>query len=262
MGTQLETRGRGVRAPKIIFITGTDTGVGKTLLTSLLLCHLRQTGHHALALKPFCSGIRADARLLHTLQEGELPLDEINPFFFPEPVAPFAAVHNREGSIKLEEVLDHIRSIAFRAPSTPDARHKSLKAKKSTVKTLLIEGSGGLLVPLGKGYSILDLITALHCETIVVSPNRLGTINHTLLTVQALETAAGSPCRSALHAPKIVLMAPRVPDPSSASNPRILAEMLSPLPLFLLPFLGAHCRTAAVIRASAARLRPILARLV
>jgi dethiobiotin synthetase len=262
MGPQLETRGRGVRVPRIIFITGTDTGVGKTLLTSLLLCHLRQTGRHALALKPFCSGSRADARVLHTLQEGDLTLDEINPFFFPEPVAPFAAVHKRGRFIRIEDVLDHIRSVAFTAPSSPDARHKNRKAKRTIAKTLLIEGSGGLLVPLGKGYSILDLITALRCETIIVSANRLGTINHTLLTVQALQTTAGSPCRSVLHAPKIVLMGSRVPDPSSASNPRILAELVSPLPLFLLPFLGAHCRTAAAIRAIAARLRPILARLV
>ena len=81
---------------KIIFITGTDTGVGKTLLTALLLHHLRQTGVHALAMKPFCSGGRADVRLLQSLQRGELSDAEMNPFYFAEPIAPFVAAKKHE----------------------------------------------------------------------------------------------------------------------------------------------------------------------
>lgn len=64
------------------FITGTDTGVGKTVLTALLLSHLRQSGCSALAIKPFCSGGRGDAHLLHSLQNDDLTLDQINPFYF------------------------------------------------------------------------------------------------------------------------------------------------------------------------------------
>ena len=87
--------GQPIRCPRIIFITGTDTGVGKTLLTGLLLHHLRQSGCHALAMKPFCSGSRADAEFLHAVQDGELTLDEINPFFFAEPLAPLVAAREQ-----------------------------------------------------------------------------------------------------------------------------------------------------------------------
>ena len=81
---------------KIIFVTGTDTGVGKTLLTALLLQHLRAHGQSALAIKPFCSGGREDAELLHSLQENELTLDEMNPFHFKKPLAPYLAATRRE----------------------------------------------------------------------------------------------------------------------------------------------------------------------
>ena len=152
-------------ARRIIFITGTDTGVGKTLLTGLLLHHLRQSGCHALAMKPFCSGGRADAELLRAIQDGELTLDEINPFFFTEPLAPLVAARKHQCSIRIPEVLRRITRVANRC------------------ECLLIEGIGGVMVPLGEGFSVLDLIAKLGCEAIVVSRNRLGTINHTLLTV-------------------------------------------------------------------------------
>src|SRR5262245_24470769 len=68
----LENAMRRKSSTEIIFVTGTDTGVGKTLLTALLLHHLRESGCHALATKPFCSGSRADVELLQSLQSGEL----------------------------------------------------------------------------------------------------------------------------------------------------------------------------------------------
>src|SRR5260221_14172519 len=94
--------------PRTIFITGTDTGVGKTLLTALLLAHLRQNGVPALALKPFCSGGRADAELFHALQDGDLTLDEINPFYFREPIAPLVAARKHRRRIQLDDVLKNI----------------------------------------------------------------------------------------------------------------------------------------------------------
>src|SRR5271154_6727959 len=98
---------------KIIFITGTDTGVGKTVVTALLLRHLRRAGCNALAIKPFCSGSRADARLLLSFQKNLLTLDEINPFFFNQPVAP-AAGGGRRKTIPLDTVLRKIRAVARR----------------------------------------------------------------------------------------------------------------------------------------------------
>ena len=206
----------------IIFITGTDTGVGKTLLTALLLQHLRNNGCHALAMKPFCSGGRDDARLLHAVQDGGLTLDEINPFFFDEPLAPLVAARAHRMSIRMEEVLRRISHAAIRCTR------------------LLIEGSGGLLVPLGDGYTVADLIAKLNCEVMVVSPNRLGTLNHTILTTRALQHIGISRL-------KVVMMAQGQPDPSSDSNPLILAELLGRVPVLTLDFLGADaCQLAAL----------------
>lgn len=209
----------------MVFITGTDTGVGKTLLTALLLQHLRSKGCHALAIKPFCSGGRDDARLLHAVQDGELTLDEINPFFFEEPLAPLVAARAHHLFIRLEEILRRISHAATRC-----AR-------------LLIEGSGGLLVPLGERYTVADLIAKLNCEVIIVSPNRLGTVNHTLLTARALQHIG-------IKRLKVVMMAQAHPDPSSDSNPKILTELLGQVPVLALDFLGADaCHLEAMKRA-------------
>jgi dethiobiotin synthetase len=212
-------------APRqIIFITGTDTGVGKTLLTGLLLQHLRRTGCHALAMKPFCSGGRADARLLQTIQDGELTLNQINPFFFEEPLAPLVAARQHHTSVPLREVLERISWTADRC------------------QCLLIEGIGGLLVPLGEGYSVADVVAKLRCRVIIVSANRLGTVNHTMLTLKYMQVAD---CKEL----KVVLMSPGKPDLSADSNGPILAELLHPVPVLTLGFLGRNaCRSTALRR--------------
>jgi len=246
---------------KTIFITGTNTGVGKTVLTGLLLAHLRHRGRKALAIKPFCSGGRGDANLLRTLQDGELSLEEINPFFFPEPVAPLVAAREHRRLISQEEVLDHIHRIGQRC------------------ELLLIEGAGGLLAPLGENYTALDLIAALNCDVLVAARNQLGTINHTMLTVSALRNVLGIGARTPrprvsieANQPKhadeasallrVVLMNARVTDPSCASNAAVLSELLAPVPLVSIPYLGVRCRAAAAIRSHAARLGRTLGRLV
>src|SRR6266481_2819176 len=99
-------------AHKIIFITGTDTGVGKSVLTACLLEYLRQTGVDALAMKPFCSGSRDDVDLLQSIQESRLPDDVINPFYFPEAVAPVVAARKAGLKITLAEVLEKTGDVA------------------------------------------------------------------------------------------------------------------------------------------------------
>jgi dethiobiotin synthetase len=222
---------------RIIFITGTDTGVGKTLLTGLLLHHLRQNGCHALALKPFCSGTREDTGFLYAVQDGELTLDEITPFFFAEPLAPLVAAQRHYRSIALAEVLRPIRRIAGRC------------------QCLLIEGIGGLLVPLGEGFTVRDLIGRLHCEVIVVSRNRLGTINHTLLTIEALETIENK-------GRKAVLMSHKNEDSSTGSNCRILAELLAPIPIIPVPFLGGNLLRFEALKKSGNKIQKSLARIL
>ena len=262
--------------PKIVFITGTDTGVGKTLLTALLLCHLRAHGSCALALKPFCSGSRADAQLLYDLQDRELTLDEINPFYFPEPVAPLVSARKHKRSVPLDQVVRHIHSITSRiaqAPHPSASKAKTRNLKLATQNYLLIEGSGGLLVPLGEGYTVRDVILRLDCEVIVVSRNQLGTINHTLLTTQALRNPISrstfrtarsqhSVSRTPHSALKVVLMDVASPDSSSASNAAILSELLAPTSLVLIPFVGAKARTVSGVRKTTALVKPALARVL
>jgi dethiobiotin synthetase len=221
---------------KIIFITGTDTGVGKTVVTALLLRHLRRSGCDALAMKPFCSGSRADARLLLGLQKNLLTLDEINPFFFAQPMAPAAAAGRRK-NISLDTVLRKIRAVAGRCD------------------VLLVEGIGGLLVPLGKNYTVADLITKLHCPALVVTPNRLGTINHTLLTVKAMQAIG-------IKQVKIVMVDGKKPDISARANPKIIRKMAPSTPLILIPNLGFRASSEAGIKINAIFLKITLARIL
>ena len=232
--------------PEIIFVTGTDTGVGKTIVTSLLLAHLRQSGGRALALKPFCSGGRGDVQLLRRLQDDELTLDEINPFYFPKPLAPLVAAREQGRKITFQEVINHIQEIRKKLKNH-DSKTPSLHY--SARSYLLIEGSGGLLVPLGEGYTVADLIAKLKCKIAVVAKNRLGTINHTLLTVRALQAAGHEQV-------KVVLMdsvPPRLATPDARHNAQILTELLSPIPVLTLPFLGRNPANPRAMRTQAKR---------
>jgi dethiobiotin synthetase len=200
---------------RLLFITGTDTGVGKTLLTALLLRHLRGSGVNALALKPFCSGGTEDIDLIQAVQDSELPRDWVNPFYFPEPVAPLIASRRLQKRIRLNQALAAVRRV------------------ERVCDCLLIEGSGGLLVPLGENFTVADLLTGLHCPAIVVARNRLGTLNHTLLTVEAMRARG-------IERIMVALMGPRVADEAAPTNAEVLVELLSPLPVVLVPYLGAR----------------------
>ena len=224
---------------KIIFVTGTDTGVGKTLLTALLLHHLRQTGIHALAMKPFCSGGLADVRLLQSLQRGELSDREMNPYLFKQPVAPLVATKKSRKNIPLSDVVDRIKCIERKC------------------ERLVIEGSGGLLVPLGKGYTVATLIGKLDCRVIAVAHNRLGTINHTLLTVDHLQSIGFR--KSELT---VVLMAGRKADIASRENQSTLTELLKPATVLSIPFLGSQAtHSSKRIQKSYSQIKKMVAQL-
>jgi dethiobiotin synthetase len=221
---------------KIIFITGTDTGVGKTVVTGLLLRHLRQSGCNALAIKPFCSGSRADARLLRRLQDNSLTLDEINPFFFKQPVAPAAGARPGK-SISIDTVLRKIRVVS------------------SHCDVLLVEGIGGLLVPINKKRTVADLIRSLGCSALIVSPNRLGTINHTLLTVSAMQAIG-------IKELKIILVGQKEPDISAFTNLGIIQNMAPSVPIFSVRNLGINASSEVVIKINALFLQKTLARIL
>ncbi len=228
---------RHLRQPRIIFITGTDTGVGKTVLTGLLLHHLRRRGCHALAMKPFCCGGTADIEALRAIQDGELTREEITPFYFPEPLAPWVAARKHHRAIHIEEVLTRVRCLARRC------------------ECLLIEGIGGLLVPLTRHQTVRDLIVALDCEVILVSANRLGTLNHTLLSALALEAAG-------VNKYKTVLMNFTQLDASVRSNSRMLALLLAPHSSYPLGYLGPHPLQMGGLEEKCKKVQKTLARIL
>ena len=95
----------------LYFITGTDTGVGKTVLTALLAEWLRRHGTRVAALKPVCSGGRGDAVALHRALGGALTLEEINPWYFPRRLGADGGGPARKKAVQLAAVLAHIRTI-------------------------------------------------------------------------------------------------------------------------------------------------------
>ena len=196
----------------IIFITGTDTGAGKTYLTALLLADLRRIEIRALAMKPFCSGSRDDVKLLQSLQDGEIEDEVVNPYYFKEPVAPLAAARKHGRTISLDSVLAKIEAVEARCD------------------VLLIEGIGGVMVPLGHDYDVLKLIQRLNCRVIVAARNKLGVINHSLLTLRALQHAG-------VRDLVLVLMGCERNGVMAATNKRILQEFAAPVDVISIPFL-------------------------
>jgi dethiobiotin synthetase len=222
---------------RVIFVTGTDTGVGKTLLTLLLLAHLRDAGVRALAMKPFCSGGTRDVDLIQGIQGPHPFRHDISPFQFDDPVAPLVAARKAGRRIQIGQVIRCVRKV------------------QNQCECLIVEGAGGLLVPLGRDFSIADLVSGLRCETIVVGKNKLGTINHTLLTVEALQ-------RRGVKGIKVVLMGQKHPDQSARSNAAMLREILENIDVIAIPYLGPGAPRSGSVKQSAKKIKKVLVRVL
>lgn len=157
---------------KRYFITGTDTDCGKTYVTKLLKSHFPK----AAAIKPVASGcmeedgqlVSNDALLLQ--QHSNFSLDEINPWRFRKPVSPHIAS-------KEEGVILSIQDLA----------NFCLQWEATDIETLLIEGAGGLMVPLNEDETWIDFLRLTKIPVILVVGMRLGCLNHALLTAKVLE---------------------------------------------------------------------------
>ncbi len=151
------------------FVTGTDTGVGKTHVCRLLIEGLRRMGIDAVGYKPVACGDREDARILAEASGG-LPLDEVNPVHLQSPLAPYVAGLLENRSVDPAVLLAGYHHLA--------TRHQMV----------IVEGAGGWEVPVAANFRIADLATRLGLPVLVVAANRLGALNHLLLTVNAIRS--------------------------------------------------------------------------
>jgi dethiobiotin synthetase len=218
------------------FITGTDTGVGKTVLTALLTRHLHDAGRPVRAFKPLCSGDRADAEALGRAQGEALPLDVVNPWHFRRPVTPLLAARERGVEVTVAAVARHVR------------RHGG-------AGTVLLEGAGGLLSPLLADGDAPELLAALRARPVIVAVNRLGVLNQVRLVLAALPPAA----RARTH---VVLMEHAPRDASTPTNFPLLTEFVGFARVHALPRLRPGELARLGRQSVPARLRPALDRLV
>ena len=161
------------------FVTGTDTGVGKTLVANALLKAARDEGMTTLGLKPVAAGcylrddtwVNEDAWELLQHSSVAATYADINPVALREPMAPHIAAEREGVTLAAEPLVTHCREQATRA------------------EFCVVEGAGGWQVPLNAGESMADIAVGIGAPVILVAGMRLGCINHSLLTIAAIEAA-------------------------------------------------------------------------
>ncbi len=151
-----------------LFITGTDTGVGKTYTAARLLQLLRASGESGAGMKPICCGDRRDAELLLTAGSDGLTIDEVNPVWLKTPAAPIVGSLMEKVDINVDHILAAFHSLQNR------------------VEHVIVEGTGGWMVPIHRNYFVSDLAVAMKVPVLAVAYNRLGCLNHASLTVQSI----------------------------------------------------------------------------
>ena len=156
---------------KPLFVTATDTDIGKTYVCAGLAYALKKSGIDVGIMKPFACGVKQkigfssnDLTILTNAAMVDDAEDIINPFFFPIPASPYTAAKNLGVKIDIEYVMECFRKL--------DEIHD----------IVLVEGIGGIMTPILKDYAIIDLIKDLMANTIIVTSSKIGTVNHTVLT--------------------------------------------------------------------------------
>lgn len=202
--------------PKGIFVTGTDTGVGKTVVSAALAWGLKQSGKRVSVMKPVQTGTESggliDIEFVQRVIEVNYPLDDVCPYRFTHPLAPLTAA-----SLVGERIdLDRIKSSFYNLASTHDI--------------VIVEGAGGLLVPINDGYMMSDLAFDLGLSIIIVTRPGLGTLNHTLLTVESARFRG-------LKVMGIVInQFPSNPGLAERTNPGLILRMTEEPIIGVLPF--------------------------
>lgn len=213
---------------KGLFITGTDTGVGKTVVGGLLAVLLRRQGINVGVMKPIESGCPRrdgtlypqDAHYLKMKAESQDPLEEIIVYTLELPAAPAVAARQEGVQIELDRIVERFRTLSRRHQLT------------------LVEGAGGLLVPLTRDQDNSHLILALGVPALVVARASLGTINHTLLTLRWAEHVGIEVCGVIVNH-----LSPEVSEAEKENLAALLERLTVPF-LGEVPYLGGPDRVA------------------
>lgn len=198
---------------------GTDTGVGKTLVAAGLVWALRRRGIDVGVMKPVESGVagqaHADAELLRRVAGSSDPLTDISPYRFGPPLAPLVAARRQRTRISLATIVRRFHQIA--------RRHD----------IVVVEGVGGLMVPLTETKTTLDLAKSLNLPLLLVIGNKLGAINHALLTVQVAKS------HGLRFVGGVINQTGRLRDDAIRTNPQALHELLKFSYFAVVPYLRA-----------------------
>lgn len=162
-----------------IFVTGTDTDVGKTVVAGAIADWFRRRGARVAVLKPAATGcvhrreglVSEDAEFLAACADARFPLDLICPQRYAEPLAPAVAAERAKQPLDWEAIA------------------RSIRIMSESSDVMIVEGVGGAMVPMDDRHSVLDMAHWLKLPAVVVARPNLGTINHSLLTIAALRSA-------------------------------------------------------------------------
>jgi dethiobiotin synthetase len=203
-----------------LFVTGTDTGVGKTAVSIALLCLARRARLPLLPFKPVETGCEghppSDAtRLLEASGRTDIPLSAVCPYTFDAPVAPAAAAGAVGRPVRLARLVAAAQALA----SQGDA--------------LVVEGAGGLLSPYGSSFTAADLAEALQLPVLLVARNGLGTINHTALCLAEIRR------RQLPFAGFVLVDTTAAATPDRATNAALITSLTGARPLATLPYVKA-----------------------
>ncbi len=200
--------------PNGIFISGTDTGVGKTVITAALAWSLKQAGKRVAVMKPVQTGTElpglTDIEFVEKVLGTNHPLDDVCPYRFPKPLAPLVASGLSGETIDIERIRGAYNKL------------------RSAHDVVIVEGAGGLLVPILENYLMSDLASDLGLSLLLVTRPGLGTLNHTLLSIESARARG-------LDLLGIVINNfPQDPDIAERTNPRLISRMTG------LPILGLY----------------------
>jgi dethiobiotin synthetase len=200
-----------------VLVTGTDTGVGKTFVACALAHALRGHGRRVAVLKPVETGVvqdrPEDAIALRDAAADPAPLDDVCPYRLRAPLAPAVAARLEHVAIDLARLEGLIRR------------------RLAAADVLIVEGAGGLLVPIADSVTYADLAARLRLPLVLVAANRLGAVNHCALTARVAD-AIGLPVLG------VVLSQPTAEaDPSAETNPDTIASLTGLPILAVLPHL-------------------------